>query len=394
MLTYKGVNMNGAFVRVCVILILLVGSSHAADITWLPVGSFADDGFEVVFEQGEIVEAVNTTTSGIILSIDSAVRGETVSFLPVHDLQTSTTGDAQFSPPTTFADENFNSLLGSHSWGPAPGDEFQIGKADREYNLDLDQDPNTTDDVVLTDGGFENLIVGNQYAIQIFGVYDGRDCCAARETVFSDGRGIDFASDKVTRGDPEYVVGVFTADDIEQTIEVIGHPDSDTDPTLSAYIVFDVTDGGDPVDCDFDDNGSCDPVDIDALMNEVAAGTNNADFDLNQDTVVDDGDRDTWLAEAATANGLSAPYDLGDANLDLRVNVNDLNEVGLAWLSDNNNWTNGNFTGGGVGAPDLNEIGINWQKVHPDAPIGAAVPEPTGVLLLVLGLLGFASVRR
>jgi hypothetical protein len=147
-------------------------------------------------------------------------------------------------------------------------------------------------------------------------------------------------------------------------------------------------------DCDFNNDTMCDIIDIDLLMNEVGNGTNNLAFDLNGDTVVDDGDRDSWLASAATQNGLSAPYLLGDSNLDLRVDAGDLNELGIAWQSNNNNWSNGNFTAGSVNASDLNELGVNWQRAHPDAPMGATVPEPAGAMLLLLGLLGMAAARR
>ena len=77
------------------------------------------------------------------------------------------------------------------------------------------------------------------------------------------------------------------------------------------------------------------------------------------------------------------------------MNAGDLNEVGIAWQTDNNNWSNGNFTGGGVNAADLNDLALNWQAVHPDAPLAAgAVPEPASAVVLLIGLLGLAVVRR
>jgi hypothetical protein len=144
--------------------------------------------------------------------------------------------------------------------------------------------------------------------------------------------------------------------------------------------------------CDFDGDGGCDTADIDALMNEVAAGTNGATFDVNGDGLVDDGDRDAWLARAGLLNGFSAEYLVGDANLDGTVDAGDLNALALTWQSDNHNWTNGNFTGGDTNAADLNELALNWQQSVPAA--AQAVPEPASMCLLLLALSGFAIRAR
>ncbi len=145
---------------------------------------------------------------------------------------------------------------------------------------------------------------------------------------------------------------------------------------------------------DFDGNGVLNTIDIDLLMNEVAAGSNNAAFDLTEDGAVNDLDRDQWLAEAGPSNGFAGPFLVGDANLDGTVAAGDLNELGLTWLSDNNNWSNGNFTGGRTNAADLNAMALNWQDSVPLA--GAqAVPEPSSLALalsLALGLL--LRIRR
>ncbi len=140
---------------------------------------------------------------------------------------------------------------------------------------------------------------------------------------------------------------------------------------------------------DFDGNGLLNTLDIDLLMNEVAAGTDDSTYDLNADGSVNDLDRDEWLAEAGPTNGFAGPFLVGDADLDGTVAAGDLNALGLTWLSDNNNWSNGNFTGGNTNAADLNALALNWQSSVPPAA-AQAVPEPSSLVLagsLAVGLL-------
>ena len=144
--------------------------------------------------------------------------------------------------------------------------------------------------------------------------------------------------------------------------------------------------------CDFDLDDDCDGADIDALMNEVAAGSNDVTFDLTGDGFVDDLDRDRWLADAGPLNGLSDAFLVGDANLDGTVDAQDLNQLGVTWQTDNNNWTNGNFTGSGSNAADLNALAINWQNSVP--PSAAAVPEPSTLALLFPLLVVAAHFER
>ncbi len=144
---------------------------------------------------------------------------------------------------------------------------------------------------------------------------------------------------------------------------------------------------GEDIDGDFNLDGALNGADIDALMNEVAAGTNGAAFDLNSDGLVNDGDRDEWLAIAGPANGFSGAYLGGDSNLDGRVDAGDLNAVGLTWQSANDNWTNGNFTGGGTNAADLNVLALNWQQSVPSAAAAASVPEPGTLVLVLFGIV-------
>ena len=101
-------------------------------------------------------------------------------------------------------------------------------------------------------------------------------------------------------------------------------------------------------DGDFDNDGDYDLNDIDALVAEIAAGTDNPLFDLTGDTFVNLADRDAWLVEAAAANGLPSPYKLGDATLDGNVDGNDF----IAWnahkFTNLAEWSSGDWTADGV----------------------------------------------
>ena len=137
---------------------------------------------------------------------------------------------------------------------------------------------------------------------------------------------------------------------------------------------------------DFNGDGSVDVADIDALVGEIVAGTNDATFDLSGDGIVDTTDLEQWLGGAAGHNGFAESYLSGDANLDGMVNALDLNQLGLSWQLAVSTWSGGDFTADGkVDAGDLNLLGIHWQRSIASA--AEAVPEPTAMLLLLSGLL-------
>ena len=160
-------------------------------------------------------------------------------------------------------------------------------------------------------------------------------------------------------------------------------------------IVGDIVDGLvvarlDLFEGDFNFDGALDCTDIDQLIAEIAAGTNNLEFDVTGDGLVTLADRDAWLAEAGSANlDSGAPYLLGDANLDGTVDGTDF----LAWNDHKFNstgaWCHADFNADGVtdGADFVIWNSSKFQSID-------AVPEPSGLVLAIgLALLGLLRTR-
>jgi hypothetical protein len=150
------------------------------------------------------------------------------------------------------------------------------------------------------------------------------------------------------------------------------------------------------VACDFDDNLTCDIVDVDMLVNEIVASTNDPAFDLSADGAVNNADLSQWLGDAATENGFNAPYLLGDANLDGTVDSADLNNLALSWRHDIALWSAGDFTANGyIDSADLNSVALNWRESIPSATLQtAAIPEPSTAAMATLALAAVACLRR
>ena len=145
-------------------------------------------------------------------------------------------------------------------------------------------------------------------------------------------------------------------------------------------------------DCDFDDSGACDLADLDELL-YTGLGSGDLKYDLDGTGVVDLGDRDAFLRDENVRSLL------GDANLDGVNGAADLNAIGTNWLAAADSWARGDFNGDSVtNASDLNDLGIWWTQTADDfanaAAATAAVPEPTGVVMLILGMVGLLATRR
>ncbi len=147
--------------------------------------------------------------------------------------------------------------------------------------------------------------------------------------------------------------------------------------------------------CDFNSDSLCNGEDIDLLGKEIIAGTNNSGFDLTGDGLVNLADQDEWRSIAAERNGFAAPYLNGDADLDGSVLASDLNAVGRNWRGTPDPWSDGDFNADGtVDAGDLNLLGLNWQQSILPAAAGEAVPEPSGLALLMIAVFALVIRRR
>jgi hypothetical protein len=83
----------------------------------------------------------------------------------------------------------------------------------------------------------------------------------------------------------------------------------------------------------------------------------------------------------------------GDVDGDGHTDVADLNIIGLNWRMSGKLKAEGDLTGDGmVDAADLNMLGINWQTWREGEP--AAVPEPSGCVLILTSLVGLLALRR
>jgi autotransporter-associated beta strand protein len=80
----------------------------------------------------------------------------------------------------------------------------------------------------------------------------------------------------------------------------------------------------------------------------------------------------------------------GDANLDGKVDINDLTIVLANYNQTGKTWSTGDFTGDGtVDINDLTIVLANYGQTFGSSPAGmASVPEPASAALLVAGLIG------
>jgi hypothetical protein len=139
---------------------------------------------------------------------------------------------------------------------------------------------------------------------------------------------------------------------------------------------------------DFNSNGQLDAADIDALSSVVVAQTNDSRFDLNGDALVNQTDRQVWIAD------LKRTF-VGDSNLDGVFNSTDFVAVFQAGqyedsAAGNSTWSTGDWNGDKEfsSADFVVAFQDGGFEKGPRAAV-AAVPEPSSLLWC---LLCFASL--
>ena len=161
-------------------------------------------------------------------------------------------------------------------------------------------------------------------------------------------------------------------------------------PADLGFAVFDnvrVFDGflTDGVSGDFDGDSDYDCDDIDALVAEIAAGSDDSAFDLTGDGSVNGDDLAEWRAEAGAVNlDSGAPYLEGDANLDGSVDVGDFNIWNGSKFTSTAAWCSGDFNADG--SVDVGDFNI-WNGNKFNSADVATVPEPQALSLLLVGML-------
>jgi hypothetical protein len=130
-----------------------------------------------------------------------------------------------------------------------------------------------------------------------------------------------------------------------------------------------------------------DVADIDLLSAEVGLGSNNIQYDLNADAVVDQSDRDVWVHDLANTF-------FGDADLDGEFNsANLINVLAAGQYEDgedsNSGWLSGDWDGDGdFTFSDL--IDALADGGYEAGPRAAAVPEPTPISFLAVATVVIA----
>jgi hypothetical protein len=141
---------------------------------------------------------------------------------------------------------------------------------------------------------------------------------------------------------------------------------------------------------DYSGDSALTDLDINLLSRKVVAESHPFGFDLNEDELVDQLDRQKWVQEIKSTW-------FGDANLDGEFNSGDMVGVfqaGKYEVAVDAGWAEGDWTGDQ--RFDSGDFIAAFQdggyELGPRVAVNA-VPEPTGVLLFSVGIIGICRLR-
>ena len=141
---------------------------------------------------------------------------------------------------------------------------------------------------------------------------------------------------------------------------------------------------------DFNENGELDVDDVNQLNSAIATGGNEESFDLNGDAIVDLSDLTTWV------NDLKGTW-FGDADLNGEFNTSDFVDVfqiGRYEKDEDATWPEGDWNG------DRRFTSADFIQAFQDGGFeqgprrAQAVPEPAGILPILLSLLFVKPIRN
>ena len=144
-------------------------------------------------------------------------------------------------------------------------------------------------------------------------------------------------------------------------------------------------------DHDFNNDGILDANDVDLLARAVSESSNDSQFDLNQDALVNSDDHTYWI------KNLKNTY-FGDSNLDDEFNSGDFVTVFSAGeyedeTAGNSTWATGDWNGDGDFDSGDFVLAFSAGGYEIGPRVATAVPEPSSGILLIVALI-FAFARR
>ena len=161
--------------------------------------------------------------------------------------------------------------------------------------------------------------------------------------------------------------------------------------------------------CDFNADFACDLADINLmygagnLVTGVSVTAVNSQFDLDNDSLINNQDITDWLLRAATVNGYASSYMAGDTDglnsvspTPRDVDLGDYNALATHFdpsaVSAPHPWEHGNSDGDSdIDLTDYNALAVNFV---PSGYGTQVVPEPTGLIMFLLGTIGWLMNQR